>query len=256
MTKILNISMWLIIIAGLAVLVGFIEKEHSKITCKGLQVEIDYGNAEILISEAYISKMVHDKFDTLVGKKISEINSVTIENYVNEIDFIESADVYTTLTGKMKIKMIQRNPIVRVMNKYDQSFYIGERGNLIPVNAGYSSRVPVASGNISTRYSDTLNLALSTTDSELNDLYHLSTYIYNDVFLKAQIEQVYITQDHEFELVPKVGRHLILFGDISDMERKFDKLKIFYQKGIKRAGWDTYKSINLKFKDQVICEKK
>jgi len=116
--------------------------------------------------------------------------------------------------------------------------------------------VPVASGNISNRFSDTLNLRLSTTNSELKDLYTLSTYIYNDVFLKAQIEQIYLNQDNEFELVPKVGRHLVLFGDLAEMETKFDKLKIFYDKGMKRAGWDTYKTINLKFKDQVICEKK
>jgi len=256
MKKILNISMWLIIIAGLAVLVGFIESEHKKITCKGLLVEIDYGKAEILISEADISKRIHEKFDTLVGKKISEINSVTIENDINGIDFIESADVYSTLTGLMKIKVTQRNPIVRVMNKYGQNYYIGEKGNLIPVKYGYSSRVPVASGNISLRFSDTLNLRLSTINSELKDLYQLSTYIYNDVFLKAQIEQIYVNQDKEFELVPKVGRHLVLFGGLNDMETKFDKLKIFYDKGIRKAGWNTYKTINLKFKDQVICEKK
>jgi len=248
--------MWLIAIAGLAVLVGFIESEHKKITCKGLSVEIDYGKAEMLISEADISKRIHDKFDTLVGKKISEINSVTIENDINEIDFIERADVYTTLTGQMKIKVSQRNPIVRVMNKFGQSYYLGEKGHLIPVKEGYSSRVPVASGNISDRFSDTLNLRLSTSNSELKDLYKLSTYIYNDVFLKAQIEQIYVNQDNEFELVPKVGRHLVLFGDLTDMETKFDKLKIFYDKGIRKAGWDTYKTINLKFKDQVICEKK
>ncbi len=256
MKKIANISMWLILIAGLAVLVGFIESEHKKLTCKGLSVEIDYGRAEVLISEADISKRIHEKFDTLVGKKISEISSVSIENDINEIDFIENADVYTTLTGLMKIKVSQRNPIVRVMNKFGQSYYIGEKGNLIPVKFGYSSRVPVASGNISNRFSDTLNLRLSTTNSELKDLYTLSTYIYNDVFLKAQIEQIYLNQDNEFELVPKVGRHLVLFGDLAEMETKFDKLKIFYDKGMKRAGWDTYKTINLKFKDQVICEKK
>lgn len=256
MKKILSISIWLIMIAGLAVLVGFIESEHKKITCKGLRVEIDYGNAEVLISEAEISKKIHDQFDTLVGKRITDINSVTIENFINDIDFVEVADVYTTLTGLMKIKLTQRNPILRVMNKHGQSYYIGEKGKLIPINAGHSSRVPVASGNISERYSDTLNLMLSTTKSELNDLYHLSTYIYNDVFLKAQIEQVYINNNNEFELIPKVGRHLILLGDISDMEKKFDKLKIFYEKGIRKAGWNTYKSINLKFENQVICEKK
>jgi cell division protein FtsQ len=256
MKKILNITLWIAIFAGLSLLVGFIESEHKKLNCKGMEVIVNYGKADVLISETQISQEINDKFDTLIGKKIADINSVTIENHINQIDFIEEANVYTTLTGMLKIKVTQRNPIVRVMNKYGQSYYIGERGKLIPVNYGLSSRVPVASGNIATRYSDTLNLALSTSNSELNDLYVLSSYIYNDVFLKAQIEQVYINDDHEFELVPKVGRHVILFGDIDNMENKFDKLKIFYEKGIKKAGWDKYKTINLKFKDQVICEKK
>jgi len=256
MKKILQITMWIAIFAGLTVLVGFVEKEHKKLTCKGMDIKINYGKAEALISEDQINKEIRDKFDTLVGKKITDINSITIENHINEIDFIEEANVYTTLTGMLKIKLTQRNPIVRVMNKFGQSYYIGEKGKLIPINYGQSSRVPVASGNISTRYSDTLNLALSTTNSELNDLFTLSSYIYNDVFLKAQIEQVYLNQENEFELVPKVGRHLILFGDINNMEEKFDKLKIFYDKGIKKAGWDKYRTINLKYKDQVICEKK
>jgi cell division protein FtsQ len=256
MKKILSISMWLILFTGLVVLVGFIETEHKKITCKAFEVEIDYGNAEALISAADISKEIYKRFDTLVGKKISEINSVKLENYICEIDFIDEADVYTTITGLMKIKLKQRNPIVRVMNSFGQSYYIGESGKLIPVNSGYSSRVPVASGNIAVRYSDTLNLRLSTTKSELKNLYGLSTYIYNDVFLRAQIEQIYVTKAYEFELVPKVGRHLILFGDITNMEAKFDKLKIFYEKGMKKAGWNTYKTINLKFENQVICEKK
>jgi cell division protein FtsQ len=256
MKKILQITLWIAIFAGLTVLVGFVEKEHKKLTCKGMDIHINYGKAEALISEEQINKEIRDKFDTLVGKKITDINSITIENHINQIDFIEEANVYTTLTGMLKIKLTQRNPIVRVMNKFGQSYYIGEKGKLIPINYGLSSRVPVASGNISTRYSDTLNLALSTTNSELNDLFTLSSYIYNDVFLKAQIEQVYLNQENEFELVPKVGRHLILFGDIDNMEEKFDKLKIFYNKGIKKAGWDKYRTINLKYKDQVICEKK
>ena len=56
-------------------------------------------------------------------------------------------------------------------------------------------------------------------------------------------------------MVPKVGRHLILFGDMGDMESKFTKLKAFYAQGMKKAGWDKYSRINLKFKDQVVCEK-
>ncbi|RLD54531.1 MAG: cell division protein FtsQ, partial [Bacteroidetes bacterium] len=84
----------------------------------------------------------------------------------------------------------------------------------------------------------------------------LAFYINDDEFLKAQIEQIYVTESKEFELIPKVGRQLILFGGIENMEKKFNNLIAFYKKGMKNNGWTKYKTINLKFENQVVCAKK
>ncbi len=256
MKRILNITMWLAGLAALSLLVGFIESEHKKITCKELVVSIDYGEAEPLISPEELNKLVLSSFDSLVGKKLSDINSVDIENHVNDIQFIESAEVYTTITGTMKIKVMQRNPILRVINAKNQDYYVDRKGRLVPVKTGRSTRVLVASGHIPEKYSDTLDVSSPGHSRLLNDLYVMSNFIREDEFLRAQIEQIYVTDEKEFELVPKVGRHLILFGDITDMESKFRNLKVFYEQGMKKAGWERYSRINLKFKDQVVCEKK
>jgi len=58
------------------------------------------------------------------------------------------------------------------------------------------------------------------------------------------------------ELIPKVGNHLIIFGDTSQMSQKFENLILFYRKGLTKVGWDKYNIINLKFKNQVVCSKK
>lgn len=256
MKRILNITLWVAGLAGLSVLVGFIESEHKKITCKELLVSIDYNGADPLIGTEELDQTIYNAFDSLVGKKLTDINSSEIENFVNEIDFIESAEVYSTINGTMKIKVRQKSPILRVINTSGQNYYIDRNGTLMPVKTGRSSRVLVASGHISRSYADTLDATHPTEVPRLHELYRLSNYICNDAFLKAQIEQIYVTKDGEYELVPKVGRHLIVFGDISNMENKFSKLKVFYEQGIKKSGWSMYKSINLKFKDQVVCEKK
>ncbi len=256
MKKIINISVWVLILGAISVLVGFIESEHKKITCKELKVSIDYRNADPLMSSEELDLIVYNAFDSLVGKKLTDINSVSIENFINEIEFVESAEVYSTLSGTMKIKIVQRDPILRVINKYNHNYYIDRKGRLMPVKTGYASRVLVANGHIPAKYSDTLDVSTPNQSKLLNDLFCLSNYIEQDEFLKAQVEQIYVTKKNEFELVPKVGRHLIVFGDINDMEDKFNKLKIFYSKGIKKSGWSMYKKINLKYKDQVVCEKK
>ena len=256
MKKIINVTLWIAALAGLSVLVGFIESEHKKITCKQLLVSIDYMDSEPLISEGELNAVIYEAFDSLVGKKLSDIHSVEIENFINEIDFVESAEVFSTINGTMKIKVQQRTPILRVINGTNQNFYMDRKGRLLPVKTGRSTRVLIASGHIAQKYSDTLDASIPGSNQTLHELYNLSTFIKKDDFLNAQIEQVFVTKEGEYELVPKVGRHLIVFGDISNMENKFSKLKVFYKQGMKKSGWKKYKKINLKYKDQVVCEKK
>jgi len=255
MKNIINITIWIIVIAGIFVLVGFINVEQKKITCKSLNVTIDYAGGDPMITVEDIKKQIYVAYDSLVGKRLTEINLVEVENMVNTIPLVANAEVYTSLTGKMKIHVAQRSPILRIINSSNQSFYIDQTGVTMPVTPGSPSRVMVASGNIKTKYADTLNVN-NAGNTLLNDLFTLSSFIYNDPFLNAQIEQIYVTKNREFELVPKVGRQLIIFGGIENMENKFDKLIVFYHQGMNKTGWDKYKTINLKFDNQVVCSKK
>ena len=86
-------------------------------------------------------------------------------------------------------------------------------------------------------------------------IYSLAKFINKNKFLNTQIEQIYINKENGIELIPKVGKHLILFGDIDNMEEKFENLIAFYKKGLSKVGWDKYKKINLKYKNQVVCTK-
>ncbi len=253
MKRVFHITFWIIITAGILVLVSFIEAEHKKTTCKSFDISIDYENADPLLSTDDIKKKIYVSFDTLVGKKLIDINLVQIENMVNEIDFVANADVYTTITGKMNIRVTQRKPIVRIINASNQSYYIDQYGEVMPTNQGFPSRVLIANGFVKNSYSDTLNIQ---NNSVLAEIHKLASYINNDPFLKLQIEQIYVTKNREYEFVPKVGRHIIIFGGIEDMEEKFKKLVVFYHQGINNAGWNKYKSINLKFENQVVCSKK
>ncbi|MCF8296880.1 MAG: hypothetical protein K9J13_04975, partial [Saprospiraceae bacterium] len=91
-------------------------------------------------------------------------------------------------------------------------------------------------------------------NSTINKIFILAKAITKDEFFKAQIEQIYINKN-EIELIPKVGDHVIIFGSISDMDEKLDKLKLFYIKGLKKTGWNNYKTINLKYRNQIVCTK-
>ncbi len=84
----------------------------------------------------------------------------------------------------------------------------------------------------------------------------MATKIQEDEFLNALIDQIYVTPDQEFELIPKAGIDYIEFGDFDDVDQKLKRLKLFYIKGKEKINWTIYKSINLKYENQVVCTKK
>ncbi|MCK4747011.1 MAG: hypothetical protein KAT15_08250, partial [Bacteroidales bacterium] len=90
----------------------------------------------------------------------------------------------------------------------------------------------------------------------MEDLLKMAGYIQSDPFWNSQIVQVYVNRKGEFELVPRVGSQIILFGDADKMESKFFKLRTLYREGFSRTGWNQYEVINLKYNNQVICTKR
>ena len=72
-------------------------------------------------------------------------------------------------------------------------------------------------------------------------------------FWKAQIEQIYVGE--EIELVPLAGSHIIVLGNFQDIDEKMNKLLVFYTHGLNKVGWNIYETINLKYKNQIVCTK-
>ncbi len=69
------------------------------------------------------------------------------------------------------------------------------------------------------------------------------------------IEQIDVLPNAEFVLVPKIGNEKILVGGNENISEKLNKLKFFYQEGLRYEGWNVYQTIDLKNKDQVVCRK-
>jgi hypothetical protein len=78
--------------------------------------------------------------------------------------------------------------------------------------------------------------------------------IQKDSFRMAMIEQVDITQQRSFEMIPKIGNQVIVFGSAADAEAKFDKMELFYKNVMIKSGWNKYSVINLQYKNQVVAK--
>lgn len=261
--KILRLSVMVLLIAGTGVLVGFVEAGHSLQKCRQVYITIDYGQADRLVSEADIDSLIRRTSGNLKGKPMNWINTGKIEKEIGNQPYVARVNVFESHDGCVFVEVKQREPILRVINLDLESYYIDASGMMLPLNPEFPARVPVANGSVTQKFIQNPNYRIDVrmlqdqpaADSLLGDLYRLAMFINRDPFFKAQIEQIYVTPEQEFELIPRVGSHVILFGKATQMEEKFRKLFLFYTRGLNNIGWNRYNIINIKYQNQVVCSK-
>ena len=76
----------------------------------------------------------------------------------------------------------------------------------------------------------------------------LGKFISQDSFRMAQVSQIDILPNAEFEIVPSIGSQLIELGDTSDLDKKFIKLITFYKQTVFDNTINNYSKIYLQFK--------
>jgi len=160
---------------------------------------------------------------------------------IDKIPFVKKSEVYNSLSGKLVVEIQQRNPIVRILK--GNGYYIDTEGKKMPLSSKFTSRVLVVSGAVNDQLIK-------------EELFELVKFITNDEFWKSQITQIHVNRNKEYVLIPRVGDHKIELGSIENYQRKFQKLSALYTEGFSKTGWNKYKNINLKYKNQVVCTKK
>lgn len=260
MKKKLKWSLWILLLIVIVVAVFLVNQHHNQRAFKGFEISITYNSTDTFLTVSDIKEYLNKLGFKKEGQPISEINTVEIEAQIAQNPYVAHTEVYDKMDGTVIINIQQSNPIVRVINMNGTHYYLDETGRRMPLNKHYTSHVPIANGYIPTGYEPDPAINPKDTgtfprDSLLHKIYLIAKQISKDDFLKAMIEQIYVNEKNEFELVPKVGDQMILFGDAVNIEDKFENLIYFYRDGMKRKGWDAYSIINLKYKNQVICTK-
>jgi cell division protein FtsQ len=260
MNKIVQISIWIITIIGIIVTLGFVNVSQEQTIFSKPIINIDYETENRFINENDILSQILDKNDTGV-LTLNNFSVTNLEEKLSNNHSIKDVQVYKTIDGKLVINVKQRRPIVRIFSK-NESYYIDEKGRLMPLSNKYTARSLVVSGNLNEPFGKRYQFNYSNLNDTLvaktllDDIYKIAHYIDESEFWKAQIEQIDVNKVSEFELVPKVGNHKIVLGGVDNLESKFEKLMIFYKKGLSKTGWNEYSVINLKYKTQVVCTKR
>lgn len=207
-------------------------------------IQVEFANGEnLFITYETVNKLLIQKLEAEGMQQKENINLKNLEDFLKGHAMIENAEIFKTISGELGAIITQRTPVLRVTSD-TETYYYDKLGVKMPLSDNYSARVPITTDTIS--------------GTGRLDLITLSNRIRNDEFLRKQIIGVDLIEkdrSFQFELKTRVGDQKILFGDLKGMEQKIAKLKVFYKKTLQDSTVDDYRTINLKFDNQIVCEK-
>ena len=216
---------------------------------ENLDVDVAKEDGIFFTDELEVIDLMTDTTGYLVGIEAREMDPKILEARVEANPFVKEAQVYRDVEGNLQVKVTQSKPIARVFVNGSDDKYIDMEGRVLPVNAKHTARVPL----LETEFAFSWEQHMSES-SYGEQVFELLRYIEKDPFWKAQIAHIFLKKDGEIELYPQVTKQTILIGRPVDLDEKFSKLMTFYKEILPKKGWNHYSKVNVKFKDQIVCE--
>ncbi|MDD2793457.1 MAG: cell division protein FtsQ/DivIB [Sediminibacterium sp.] len=233
---------WILAGIGLFVLAGAAIQQKNNRLCKEVRIDITGAEQHLFIDEKDVLDLLNAN-DPVIGRPIAQLSLRQMESLVEQNKWVKNAEMFFNNNQVLQIYIEERQPVARVFQTNGRSFYLDTTAVFLPLSSKLSARVPVFTGFPEQQQPDS---------ALLQQVINMALYIQADSFFSAQISQIDITPNRQFEIVPLVGDQLVRFGDASDLENKFKKLKAFYRSAWLQYGINTYETIDLQFKNQVV----
>lgn len=235
----------LYILIGVLAVVGVVWANIARLnsTVRDIDVQIRYAEADTLITPADVEQYVLQQMPTLKSQLIKEVNPEEVLQTVSKSPYLHHTEVSVSMSRHIVIRTCQRTPVARIFGRKGD-YYIDSTCTQMPLSPHSQPDIIMAN------YSDTASR------HNIRSICMVATYLHHHPQYGELFDQIYEESNHDLYLVPRLGQHVVLLGDTTDLDTKFFNLITLYRKGMKKTGWDTYSLVNLKFRGQVVCERK
>ena len=235
----------------IVLLIAAIRIKDSK-KCTGVEINIKGVSNNFFVDKHDILSTISSKSDGgPLDKIVSSFDLQGIELELEKNIWVKSAQLFFDNNERLQVNVVEREPVARVFNSSGTTFYIDNEVSMLPLSEKFSARLPVF-----TSFPSDKKVLLPSDSSLLRDIISVSLAIQKDSFCMAMIEQIDITAQHTFEMLPKLGNAVIVLGDAKNIEKKLAKLRLFYKEIVVKAGWNKYSEINIQYDNQVVGKRK
>ncbi|PZF72340.1 hypothetical protein [Taibaiella soli] len=245
--KILQVLVTIIVTTGCVLAITSASRIQDKKVVSGIRIAIRNENDCRFIDKEDVQEMLLANRHINIGSTpVAKIDLHKMEQIAQANPWISDAQVYIDNQQVLYVNVTQRIPALRVFETNGNSYYLDTALHVLPLSDKYAHYSTIIT-NAPELKDDSMSKSLK------SQMLTMVRTIEADSFWNAQVQEIVVTPDREFQLIPVMGNHRILIGDTSDLQDKLDNLFAFYQHVLNRIGFDKYQVLDIRFKDQVVA---
>lgn len=239
---------WGLLGAGMVVLLLASTRVRQNEQCAAVEVRITSAAAVLHFSkEDVLRKISGNHPELLVGAPVRTFDLRQLEQLLEQDLWVRNAELYFDHNKTLHVLIEERRPVARVFTDAGTTFYVDDMGMQLPISS-QAAHVPVFT-------SFPTNGRKQPDSTLLMQVRDMGLFLMGHDFWQAQIEQVHMN-GAEMELIPKLGMHTIVFGTATDVPQKFKRLELFYERVLRKVGWNFYSTLDLRFDKQLVATRR
>jgi cell division protein FtsQ len=226
--------------------------QTASLKCDKIDVIITNSHQQNFISEGEVADMVRR---SAIGKRPDEVNIHSLEQRLCNSSAICKAEAYMRAPSTLVLEVTQRNPVVRFQTARG-GFYCDSSGFILPLLGKVTLDLPVVSGKMMFDVPDNLSGYPTRGKQWLEDMIRLTETIRNNSYWSREIEQIWVDDNSDVVLYTRSCDEKFIFGGLDNVDSKMTRMAGYYRtiRPEAKAKGKSFKTVNLKFKDQIICK--
>jgi cell division protein FtsQ len=256
MKRFIQIAFFILSVTLVTGLMAYVYVEHQKKPLQQVEIHVARSSEKGFLDKEEIYKCIEKHLSDTT--RLKDLDLSFIEDSLTQTPWVDEIDAFIDIEGNLIINIKESEPVLRIFSQSGSTFFLDKNGKILPVSRKYTPRLLVANGYIKAspikgfrNINDTIYK-----NSNLKALLAVSKTIENYPFLKSLISEIYVNSNNEIDLTPMVGNQLIHLGDTTNLNHKLENLIFFYKKSLVYEGWDKYTTLDLKYRNQIVCTKK
>ena len=216
-----------------------VSRPTQEMVCTGVEYQFADSGQICFIDSQMVNAMLAKHNIVPKGRKLADIDLRNIDSILSANPYIDTVRCYHTASGKLCIRIKSMHPMFHVFNDAGEEYYVDSQGRRIPAG-GLSADLLVVTGHV-------------TPEFVCHQLMRLGRILNEDEFWNEQIQQVYVEENGNVELIPSYSDQRILIGEPKHIEEKLERVRLFYENAMPKTGWNRYNVIDARYNKQIIC---